>query len=288
MNKLLIRQSSLEEQLVGAIVASLQGQESLAELRGEFTRQLEQASKEESATVEQALGNYDALKRESVSLRATVERLTDAIIGHGLSHALSAKLRQSEVRIEEITRLLAVKDTPASRKISAEETEEFLNRKVNELVEVLLGDPIRTKQELLTRIDKLVLTPEVRDGKDVYVVQGDVRLFAANEDAMLTGSGNRTGEHCTNLRIPLDGVVLLPNSDDKRWFRKGGRLAAAASPSSSTAASAAAVISITPGGLSESAGITERGAERTCTPDQPVSGVEPCTQFPSWTEAQAA
>lgn len=219
-NKLLIKQSSLEEQLLGAIVASLRAPESLTQLHDEFTRQLEQAAKDESTTARQALGNHDALRKESVSLRGTVERLTDAIAGHGLSHALSAKLRQSEVRMEEIARLLAVKDQPASQKIGAGETEEFLKRKVDELVEVLLGDPIRTKQELLKRIDKLVLTPEVRDGEDVYVVRGDVRLFAANDDVMLTNTGTRIGEHYTKLSISLDGFVLLPR---KTYKVKGTR-----------------------------------------------------------------
>jgi DNA invertase Pin-like site-specific DNA recombinase len=275
MNKLLIRQSSLEEQLVGAIVASLRAPESLAQLRQEFTRQLEQAGKEESATAEQALGNHDVLRKESATLNRTIENLAAAIAEHGLSHALSAKLRQSEVRIEEITRLLAIKDKPASQKISIEKTEEFLNCKVDKLVEVLLGDPARTKQELMTRIDKLVLTPEVRDGKDVYLVQGDVRLFAANEEVMLTGSATRTGQHYPKPRISLNGVVLLPNIADKKWFRKGGRLATASVPPClDRSASLATVVRIAP--------------KKTCTPDQPVSGVELSTQFPAWMEAQAA
>ena len=110
MNKLLIRQSSLEEQLLGAIVASLRAPESLALLREEFTHQLEQGAKDDSAAANQALGSHDALRKENVTLNRTVENLTIAIAEHGLSHALSAKLRQSEVRMEEITRLLAVKD----------------------------------------------------------------------------------------------------------------------------------------------------------------------------------
>lgn len=215
-NRLLIKQSSLEEQLLGAIVASLRSPESLAQLNEEFTRQLEQAAKDESANAKQALGKHDSLRKELATLAGTVERLTDAIAGHGLSHGLSAKLRQSEVRIEEITRLLAVKDKPPSPQISAGETEEFLKRKVDELVEVLLGDPIRTKQELLKRIDKLMLTPEVRDGENVYVVQGDVRLFAANDDVMLTNSGPRIGEHYTDLRIVLDGLVLVARNPYKK------------------------------------------------------------------------
>ena len=215
-NKLLIKQSSLEEQLLGAIVTRLRAPESLAQLHEEFARQLEQAEKDESANTRQAIGNHDALRKESVSLSGTVERLTDAIGEHGLSHALSAKLRQSEARMEEIAQLLAVKDKPASPKISAGEIKEFLKRKMDELVEVLLGDPIRTKQELLNRIDRLVLTPEVRDGKDVYVVQGDVRLFAANDDVMLTNSGPSTGEHYTKLCISLDGLALVPKKASTR------------------------------------------------------------------------
>jgi DNA invertase Pin-like site-specific DNA recombinase len=265
-NRLLIKQSSLEEQLLGAIVSALRAPESLAQLHGEFTRQLEQAVKDESVTARQALGNHDALKKESASLRCTVERLTEAIAGHGLSHALSAKLRQSEVRMEEITRLLAAKDKPAPPQISAGETEEFLKRKVDELVEVLLGDPVRTKQELLNRIDKLVLTPEVRDGEEVYVVQGDVRLFGANDDAMLTSSGPCIGEHYTTLRISLDGFVLLPGKVHKRKNRQETSGVPLPEPPVVNEATEFVVVApIIPGRFSQEAGITGDNCQKADT-----------------------
>jgi hypothetical protein len=265
-NKLLIKQSSLEEQLLGAIVARLRAPESLAQLHEEFTHQLEQAEKDESATARQAFGNHDALRKESLSLSGTVERLTEAIAEHGLSHALSAKLRQSETRMEEITRLLAVKEKPASPKIGTVETEEFLKRKVDELVGVLLGDPIRTKQELLKRIDKLVLTPEVRDGKDVYVVKGDVRLFTADDDVMLTNSGTTIGEHYTKLRISLDGLVLLPKKASTRPRRIDGNGAATAeAPSPDQTTALVEVSSMARNGLSAPVVINKGETEETDT-----------------------
>jgi DNA invertase Pin-like site-specific DNA recombinase len=215
-NKLVIKQSSLEEQLLGRMVASLRTPESLAQLHTDFIHQLAQAAEEETAATRQVLDNQESLRKESAELSGTVERLTEAIATHGISNALSAKLRQSEVRMDEIRKLLALKDKPVAPKIDANEVAAFIKRKAGELVEVLLGDPIRTKQELLKRIDKLVLTPEVRDGEDVYVVRGDLRLFAANEDVMLTNSVPRNGEHYTNLSISLDGFVLLPTQARKR------------------------------------------------------------------------
>jgi DNA invertase Pin-like site-specific DNA recombinase len=236
-NKLTIKQSSLEEQLLGRIVARLRTPETLALLQEEFSRQVAVAATAEAAAAQKALGSHDGLRKENAALGGTVERLTDAIAQHGLSHALSAKLRQSEARMEEIRHLLAAKDKPAAPKIGTEETAEFLKRKVAELMEVLLGDPLCTKQELLKRIDQLVLTPEVRDGEEVYVVQGDMRLFAANDDVMLTNSGPGNGDQYTPLRITLDGFVLLPTKTLKERKRKEAAEAAlAGSPNAGQAA----------------------------------------------------
>ena len=98
-NKLTIKQATLEKQLVGRLVAILQAPEFIAEILEEFARQVSAAVKAEAAAAEQALGMHDELKQENASLCHTVENLTEAIAEHGLSPALSAKLRRCESRM---------------------------------------------------------------------------------------------------------------------------------------------------------------------------------------------
>jgi hypothetical protein len=101
---------------------------------------------------------------------------------------LSAQLGHAETRINTIDEMLKPKAKAQSASISPEQIREFLMRKMEQLVEVLLGDPERAKQELSKRIDKLVLTPELRDGRNVFTVTGDLRLFA-DDDVMPLNSG---------------------------------------------------------------------------------------------------
>ena len=105
---------------------------------------------------------------------------------------------------------------------------------------------------------------EVRDGKDVYVVKGDVRLFTADDDVMLTNSGTTIGEHYTKLRISLDGLVLLPKKASTRPRRIDGNGAATAeapSPDQTTAlveVSSLSLIHILSREMSQELGVPQR------------------------------
>jgi site-specific DNA recombinase len=222
-NKLTIKQATLEKQLVGRLVAILQAPEFIAEILEEFARQVSAAVKAEAAAAEQALGMHDELKQETASLCHTVENLTEAIAEHGLSPALSAKLRRCESRMAVIEQLLAARERSAAPGIDPAEVEEFLRRKVNALVEVLLGDPLLAKHELLKRINKLVLTPESRENGNVFVVSGDLKLFAADDNVMLTKSLHGIGEHYSGLSVSLDGFVVYPQRQRAEWTRHDSR-----------------------------------------------------------------
>ena len=206
-NKLTIKQRHLEEQLIGRLVAVLRAPEFEAEIQKEFARQVTVAGQTEAAKARLAVENQDELKWELADLHKRVMNLTEAIAENGTSPNLSAALRRHESRMVVIEQLLATRQKSPSPAFDPDEVEEFLRGKLDTLVEVLLGDPLVTKQELLKRIGKLVLTPEKRDGSDVFVVTGDLKLFAA-DDAMLGKSLEGIGEHCINLRVPLDGLVL--------------------------------------------------------------------------------
>ena len=213
-NKLTIKQRHLEEQLIGRLVAVLRAPEFKAEIQKEFARQVTVAGEIEAAKARLAVEDQDELKRELADLHKRVMNLTEAIAENGTSPNLSAALRRHESRMAVIEKLLATREKPPSPTLDPGEAEEFLRGKLDTLVEVLLGDPLVTKQELRKRIEKLVLTPEKRDGSDVFVVTGDLKLFAA-DDAMLGKSLEGIGEHCIDLRVPLNGLVLYVGSGQR-------------------------------------------------------------------------
>jgi hypothetical protein len=82
---------------------------------------------------------------------------------------------------------------------------------INPKVVILLGDPLRSKQELRKRISSLILTPTVHDGSPAYAVSGSVMLFSSQEAVMLPRTRDCTSKH-HSFDISLDGIVLKLDS----------------------------------------------------------------------------
>jgi site-specific DNA recombinase len=192
-NNLKIDRRRLEDQLLGKLVASLRAPEYAELIAQEFERQLKAAQKAETSAKTEAEANRDELLRERATLSKNVANLADAIAEHGLSVMLSTQLSQAEKRIELIDGLLKPKAKSERPSATPEQIREFLTRRMEQLVEVLLGDPEKAKRELSTRIDKLILTPQAHDGRNLLVVTGDLRLFA-DDDALPFNSGDGLGE----------------------------------------------------------------------------------------------
>ncbi len=93
---------------------------------------------------------------------------------------------------------------PNRPSVSREQIKEFLSRRAEQLVEVFLGDPKRAKQEIFKRVNKLVLTPESRNGRDVFVVTGDLVLFA-DDDVIPLNSRRRS---CRRMFLGLSAQVI--------------------------------------------------------------------------------
>jgi hypothetical protein len=99
-----------------------------------------------------------------------------------------AQLGHAETRINTIDELLKPKAKAQSALIPRNRSWSFLSGRRSSWSRFCFGDPERAKQELSKRIDKLVLTPELRDGRNVFTVTGDLRLFA-DDDVMPLNSG---------------------------------------------------------------------------------------------------
>ena len=208
-NNLKIRQRRVEDQLIEKLAASLRSPDCANLIAEEFERQLAAAQEAEASARDEAEGKRDELLRERASLSKKAANLADAIGEHGLSPVLSTQLSHAESRIAAIDHLLTAKPRYERVSTSQEQIREFLSRRMGQLAEVLLGDPEIAKQEISKRIDKLVLTPGSRDGRDVFVVTGDLRLFA-DDDVMPFNSGEGTVGHYMPGGISLNGFVLDP------------------------------------------------------------------------------
>lgn len=185
-NSLTILQSYLEEQLLGRIVHQLSAPEFQEEMQTEFRRQVAAALKEESRTSEEISQRRSELRKEQVDLRKRIGNLTMAL-ADGYSPSLRSTLDQFEARYKAIEDMLAASQQPPAPQYDAAELDRFVTHHLKNLIDLLNGDSATTKQELLKRIDQLILTPEERDGEDIFVVSGDLALFAP-DDAMLCKS----------------------------------------------------------------------------------------------------
>jgi hypothetical protein len=200
-NDLRITKKRLEQQLLGRIATSLRAPEYVEVIAEGFERQLKAAHELAQGAAQELTGKVDELRRERTALVKRAANLADAIGLHGPSNALSAQLSEAERRIEVIDRLLKPQPKSDPVAFAPEVIREFLTRKMAQLVDVLASEPQLAKQEIASRIDKLVLTPEVRDGRRVFAVTGDINLFSGNDDPIRSQSDTFiTQRLCFSLR----------------------------------------------------------------------------------------
>ena len=165
--------------------------------------------KAQSLAATEALDNREVLLKERSVLTENADNLGKSMAAHGFSLTLSAQLSHAERRIETITGLLKPKVKIDVKPPSATQIEEFLHRRMEDLVGLLKGDPIQAKHELAKRIDKLVLTPATQNGGPVLLVTGDLKLFS-EDDVMPFISGAGIVGHYTFAKVSLDGFTLDP------------------------------------------------------------------------------
>jgi hypothetical protein len=109
-----------------------------------------------------------------------------------------------------VTDTLTRAEAPTPRH-SEKEIDAFLQEALTKLADVLLEDPLTSKQELLKRISSLTLTPMIHDGEPAFGVSGDMTLLSGEEAMMLLPSGTSTQEHHPFV-INLGGLVMKLDS----------------------------------------------------------------------------
>jgi len=114
-------------------------------------------------------------------LRHQAENLVNAIAATKGSALVYARLDSIEAQMRNIDALLATQGKERVAFPSLEDLRKFLDRKLATLEVVLGGNPALAKQRILKHVGKLVMNPTYPSQGPTYVVTGDLRLFAGND-----------------------------------------------------------------------------------------------------------
>jgi hypothetical protein len=205
-NHRVVHRASLEKHLMEALASNIRSEAQLAEIKGLFMSDLAAELKQQKAWEEQALSQKRALTEEKNQLEAALRNLTEEVASYGGNDALRAAMRTKNARLKTVTETLGRAEQHA-KVFSEEEITAFLRDALDNLAEVLLGDPIRSKQELLKRVCSLKLTPVEHDGELAFAITGDLTLFTEEEMLLLPNTGTGTEEQQQSA-FKLDGLVL--------------------------------------------------------------------------------
>lgn len=206
-NDLKISQRRLEQQLLNALSRNLLDHTNQEALVSAVAVQVRINLEAEASRARQATERQVELKQERSRLMKQAANLAAAIAELSLSSTLKAELQAVEARLGELDKILSPAVAVAVPSFSEEEIRDFVQRKSQELVDVLLGDPVVARRELQRRITKLVLTPRRLVGRRTFEVTGDVSLFS-RPDVMVTNSTGGIGEHYNQLPTTTVGDHL--------------------------------------------------------------------------------
>ncbi|MCU1284045.1 MAG: recombinase family protein [Acidobacteriales bacterium] len=186
-NALTIRYSRLEAQLIEAIAKKLANPQMKEMISRNFDEQLRNLLLEEQAHLETIEEERSQLTSERSNLQRQAENVIKAISQHGLSDSLSAQLRITESKLQQLEKHLEKPARPLKLSFAEDEIQLFVEQEATDFSEALAGDRLLARQELQKRISKLILTPSTEDG-GVFEVSGDVRLFVGADGGMQSNS----------------------------------------------------------------------------------------------------
>jgi hypothetical protein len=209
-NPLGVRRESLERYLTESIASSIRSDANLAEIKGLFMSELARELEQQKASEVEAVSQKRALTEEKSQLEAGLRNLAEEVANYGGDDALRAAMRSKRARLATVTDILKRAERPATI-FSEAKIDSFLRDALTNLADILLGDPVRSKQELLKRISSLTLTPIEQDGDPVLALSGDLALFSEEESMMLLPFGTKRQEH-HHSTFKLDGLVLKLDS----------------------------------------------------------------------------
>jgi len=228
-NKLRVKRTVLEAQLMESIVSKIRSGIEMDALKEEFLRQIQTRIKQDKESVARIDIERSSLEQELRSLQRKIDNVLSAIEEDGTSPSLKERLRQSETRKEAIKQLLAVGTRPI-QKISEKEAAIFLEKGLEGLVDVLTDDPAAAKLELQKRITGLTLTPVLEDGRQMYLVAGDIGLFLGDEAVLLPCFVDNDVEQHAITKFSLNELVPAGKPRKLREKRSDDAVVAATSP----------------------------------------------------------
>jgi site-specific DNA recombinase len=206
-NRFTVPRRVLEERLLGALARNLQSATLRAELVREFHEKGGKAWEERAREAAKATASVPQLRQRHRELECQARNLAQSIAASGESKILRETLDSVEAEQKTVEQLLAVADQPEEKPLPVEVIEEFLERKMNDLISVFQSDPERTKLELRKRVTRLVLEPRHTSEGPMYEVTGDIRVLAGDEDGLHGRSGTRTPNRYHTAAIPFSATI---------------------------------------------------------------------------------
>jgi site-specific DNA recombinase len=212
-NGQLVRRSSLEQLLMERLAVTVRSSQTRQEMKALFMAELTaELSRQDELSLHGA-STERSLQDERQKIAVAVENLMDEIAEYGGSEGIRSLLRRKESRLAAIDKQLAELRAPRAI-VKPAEIDAFLEKALNELGTILLGDPVRSRDELQKRVGSLTLTPIVHEGRAAYRITGKLELFSGKETVMLGDTVHSVAKHhCQSIN--LDHLVLkLDNRGD--------------------------------------------------------------------------
>ena len=204
-NNVTIRLVTLEEQLLNAIVEKLQPPV-LEKYIGAFRTQIEEYLAKESNP---ELGRLADLKKREAELEKERRNVTRAIAAGRQFDALFEELARIEADAKQVRDQLRDAASPRPIGLSFEEFKSFVCGRASELKSVLRGDPVVAKQIIKHLVPRLVLAPQRTSEGAVFLVSGDIDLFAGDSGVVLdTALYHDAKQYASPLT--LTGLLLKP------------------------------------------------------------------------------
>src|ERR1035438_6853181 len=180
-NKLTISRQVLESRLLYALSRNVQELVFREQLFTEFRVQVMTAWKQRNKKAEKSATSVKSLQGKQDHLRHQAENLLDALSATKGSSLVVERLNAIEAQITSIDALLATQPKGKVAPPSADDLQNFLDRKIGHLESVLAANPEMAKQRILKHVGKLIMGPMYPPQGPTYEVGGDVRLFAGHD-----------------------------------------------------------------------------------------------------------
>ena len=199
-----IRLELLETTLLSALAANLADTGRREELVAQLKNEIKEASAKRLRMADEVVSKRAGLVSEKTVLVKKADNLADDMEETGISRTLKAHLLVIEKRIAAIEEELSMEAAPVMPEFTDNEIRSFVEDQSRNFAEVLAADPQRAKEEIRKRVSQLTLTPNVSDDGCIYLVTGDVALFAP-EDVMQSKGLESFGLHYTfPLRLEIE------------------------------------------------------------------------------------